>query len=144
MSAAQNTHLPCELTLVEANDIEETVTFASKSASRPGHVHYTTLATQTGETLCTCRAAECGQRCWHVALVRLAWARDTMRAAIATYADDELATAAKWAASRLRSYRARKTYALPLADRVTMVACREEWVLRSQNLWANIEPEDAA
>lgn len=138
MSAQTANHSPRDLKLAGVNDLTETVTFSAKSASQPGRINRVTLATKTGEITCDCIGAANGERCWHVELVRRAWDLDPIRAAVRTYSDDELCQAGKWAANRLRVYR-RRRYNLPIADLLTVVATREEWRARGNQVCAGDE-----
>jgi hypothetical protein len=130
MGAQTANHSPRDLKLAGVDDINETVTFTARSASQPGRVNTVTLALKAGEISCDCIGAEKGERCWHQSLARKAWDLDPIRAAVRTYSDDELCAAGRWAANRLRVYR-RRRYALPIADLLTVCACRDEFRQRN-------------
>lgn len=119
-------HCPTELTFIRADDLHNTVTYSAASKSESGKRHSVSLDLQTGETFCTCRAAECGRRCWHVELVRAAWEGHEAFALAARMNDDQLLKAGRKALRMTMVYRRRTWRVLP-ADQATLLACRDVW-----------------
>lgn len=127
--SATTTHQPSDLILSDACDRTGIVHFRARSASRPGAWNTVALDTTTGEAICDCPAARHDRECWHRRLVAAAWAAQSVRAAVAALTDDELYRAGRQAASHCRVYR-RRRWAIPLTDRLAIVACREVWRAR--------------
>jgi hypothetical protein len=76
-------HCPSELTFHSHNAALGIAYFVADSASEPGKVNVVGLDIATGESLCSCRAAEVGRDCWHRALVQAAWDGHRARRALA-------------------------------------------------------------
>lgn len=127
-TAAQ--HTIAELQYVAADDINNVVTFRSRSASRPGQYNTTQLDIVTGETLCDCRGAECGKECWHVDLIAAAWLAHEAVVLARRYNDQQLSAAGRKAANMCAVYRRRCFRVLP-DDQLALLACRtayrERW-----------------
>jgi hypothetical protein len=119
-------HCPTELTFIRADDLHNTVTYSAASKSEPGKRHSVSLDLQTGETFCTCRAAECGRRCWHVELVRAAWEGHEASLLASRMNDDQLVKAGRKALRMTLVYRRRGYRVLP-TDQATLLACRDVW-----------------
>lgn len=123
-------HEPGELTFCRADDIHNVVTFSAPSKSQPGARHSVSLDAQTGEVLCSCKAAECGQRCWHVELVRAAWEGTAAYRQASRLTAAQLVAAGRKAQRMVTVYRRRTWRVLP-ADAAMLVACRDVWWQRS-------------
>ena len=80
-------HCPTELAYQDADDLLNVVHFAAPRASTPGKVNVVGLDVLTGDTHCTCRAAECGRRCWHAELAMAAWNMHPARELAARFTD---------------------------------------------------------
>ena len=123
-------HCPTELAFLDADDLTNIVHFAAPSASTPGKVNTVGLDVLTGETHCTCRAAECGRRCWHVALAQAAWDGHAARILAAKFSDQQLQASGKKAAHMCAWARHRRYRVLP-ADQVALLAARCEYRRRN-------------
>jgi hypothetical protein len=77
------THCPSELAFHSLNAALGIAYFVADSESEPGKLNVVGLDTQTGESLCSCRAGEVGRDCWHRALVQAAWDGHRARPALA-------------------------------------------------------------
>ena len=101
-------HCPTELAFVDADDRLNVVHFSAPSKSRPGDANIVALDILTGATLCTCKAAECGRRCWHQALAQAAWDGHPARILASKYSDAQLRAAGRKAHRMIAAYRARR------------------------------------
>ena len=117
-------HCPTELTFIRADDLHNTVTYSAPSKSKPGTRNSVSLDLQTGETYCTCKAAEVGNRCWHVELVRAAWEGHEAFILACRMNGAQLVAAGKKALHMTIVYRRRSWRVLP-ADQATLLACRD-------------------
>lgn len=97
------------------------MTYSAASQSQPGTRHSVSLDLQTGETLCTCRAAEYGRRCWHLDWLETAWLMTRVAPFVATLDDAGLLATGTAARARLDGGTATVT------DIVTYYQCRVEW-----------------
>lgn len=118
-------HCPSELEFVNADDLHNEVTFRSASYSQPGGYHTTTLNVLTGERTCSCFGAKRSE-CWHQTLIAAAWDGHAARSQARRYTASQLLKAGAKARNMVEVYRARCWSTLP-ADRVAVVACRQEW-----------------
>lgn len=127
-TAAQ--HTIAELQYVAADDINNVVTYRSRSASKPGQYNTTQLDIVTGEILCDCRAAEFGRVCWHSDLIAAAWLSHEAVVLARRYNDQQLSAAGRKAANMCAVYRRRCFRVLP-DDQLALLACRtayrERW-----------------
>lgn len=123
MPATSLHHCPTELRYHSADDTLNVAYFVADSKSAPGKVNVIGLDVLTGESHCSCRAAECGRACWHAALVQAAWDGHCARALAAYFGADQLAQAERKAASMIAAYRARCGRVLP-SDQLILLACR--------------------
>jgi hypothetical protein len=123
-------HCHTELEYVAADDLNETVAFRARSASKPGTYNTIQLCILTGETLCDCRGAEIGKPCWHADLVAVAWLNHAAVCLARRYNDTQLRTAGRKAKRMIDAYRGRSWRVLP-ADQLSLLAChtayRERW-----------------
>jgi hypothetical protein len=123
-------HCHTELEYVAADDLNETVTFRARSASKPGQYNLVQLCILTGETLCDCRGAEFGRECWHADLVAVAWLNHAAVCLARRYNDTQLGTAGRKAKRMIDAYRGRSWRVLP-DDQLALLACRtayrERW-----------------
>lgn len=119
-------HCPTELTFIRADDLHNTVTYSAASKTQPGTRHSVSLDLQTGETFCTCTAAECGTRCWHVALVRAAWEGHEAFTHASRMNGAQLVAAGRKALHMTMVYRRRSYRVLP-SDQTMLLACRDVW-----------------
>lgn len=125
LTATSLHHCPSELRYHGADETLGVAYFVADSQSAPGRVNVIGLDVATGESHCSCRAAECGRACWHTSLVQAAWDGHRARLAAARYSDEQLATVERKAASMCCQYRARCGRCLP-DDALTLLACRAE------------------
>jgi len=125
MPATSLTHCPTELTYHSADEALNIAYFTADSVSAPGQVNVIGLDILTGESHCSCRAAECGRACWHAALIQASWDGHQARILAARYNDAQLATIGRKAATMCCIYRLRIGRCLP-ADALTLLACRAE------------------
>lgn len=123
-------HCHTELEYVAADDINETVTFRARSASKPGTYNTIQLCILTGEVLCDCRGSEFNKVCWHADLVAVAWLNHAAVCLALRYNDRQLAVAGNKARRMIDAYRGRSWRVLP-ADQLSLLACRtayrERW-----------------
>lgn len=123
-------HCITELDFVSADDILNVVTFRALSKSGVnGAYNYASLDVLTGETHCSCKAAETHRECWHITLLRAAFDALPAVALARRYTSDQLVRAGTKAARMVRVYRARTWRVLP-ADQIALVACRAEFLRR--------------
>jgi len=125
LTASSLTHCPSELRFHSADETLNIAYFVADSASAPRQVNVVGLDILTGESHCSCRAAECGRACWHAALIQASWDGHEARILAARYNADQLATIGRKAETMCRIYRLRIGRCLP-ADAVTLLACRAE------------------
>lgn len=126
-TAAQ--HSPAELTFADACDLTNIVHFTAPSASTESKVNTVGLDVLTGEAFCSCRAAECGRACWHVAHVAAAWESTAAMREVSWLTSERLEAFGKKYRAFIDVYRARCGRALP-ADATNLVAARCEYRLR--------------
>ena len=119
-------HCPTELAYQDADDLTNIVHFAAPSASTPGKLNVVALDVLTGETLCTCRAAECGRMCWHRALAQAAWDGHPARVLASRFTDQQLQASGKKAAHMCGWARHRRFRVHPL-DQLNLLAARCEY-----------------
>lgn len=122
-------HCPSELIFTDADDRHNEVTYRSASYSQPGGWHTTTLNVLTGERTCSCFGAKRSE-CWHQTLIAAAWDGHAARSQARRYTAAQLLRAGAKARNMVDTYRARG-WATCLADRVAVVALRQEWRERS-------------
>jgi len=118
-------HCPSELEFVNADDRHNEVTYRTASYSQPGGWYTTTLNVLTGERTCSCFGAKRGE-CFHITLVAAAWNGHPARAQARRYSAGDLLRAGAKARNGIAVCRAR-TWATLLEDRISVVACRQEW-----------------
>lgn len=128
-TAAQ--HCPTELLFRSADDLLNIVEYTAPSVSQPGSTHYVSLDVLSGETHCTCRAAECHHECWHMSLVQAAWDGHPARRLASQYSSEQLAQAGRKASIMCHSYRHYGRGPLA-ADQVALLAARSEYAARKQ------------
>jgi hypothetical protein len=75
-------HCPTELIFVRFDNQIGIAYFAADSASEASKINVVGLDVESGESHCSCRAAEVGRDCWHRALVQAAWDGHTARPAL--------------------------------------------------------------
>jgi hypothetical protein len=124
-------HSPIELRYLDACDRTNIVHFTAASASTPGKVNSVGLDVLTGETHCSCRAAETGHACWHQRLVSAAWESSPAMQEVRWLNDDRLARYGRKAANMIETYRHRCGRALPM-DMLNLVAARAEYRRRQR------------
>jgi hypothetical protein len=122
-------HCPTELRFLSADDTLDVAYFVADSKTAPGKVNVIGLDVLTGESHCSCKAAECGRDCWHAALVQAAWDGHSARLAVARLNNDQLEAAGEKANRMARIYRNRIGRTLP-DDATTLIACRAEYRAR--------------
>lgn len=122
-------HCPTELTFLDADDLLNIAHFAAPSKSDPRKTNVVALDIITGETHCTCRAAECGLDCWHQTLAQAAWDGHSARRLASRYTAEQLATAGRKAHAMCAIYRRRAGRCLP-DDQVALLAARCEYRAR--------------
>ena len=120
-------HCPTELTYVAADDLTNVVTFRAASKSRPGQHNTISLDVLTGETLCDCKAAECGRGCWHAELVQAAWDGHAVRVLVGRYNAAQLREAGRKAQRMCAASRVRRYWNVLPADQLMLLACRAEY-----------------
>lgn len=139
-TAAQ--HTIAELVYVAADDINNVVTYRSRSASKPGQYNTTLLNVLDYSTSCNCAAAQHGRTCWHVEHVATAWVQHPERILASRYNAEQLSNAGRKAHRMVTVYRARCWRTLP-ADRLALLACRDEYRRRAEAVLL-LEAADAA
>lgn len=122
-------HCPTELTFVDADDLLNIVHFSAPSKTAKGKVNVVGLDVITGETHCTCRAAEVGKECWHQTLAQAAWDGHQARRLARRYTNEQLHAAGRKALAMCNIYRQRIARCLP-ADQLALLAARCEYRAR--------------
>jgi len=122
-------HCPSELAFVDADDKLNVVHYSAPSKSRPGDANIVALDILTGATLCNCKAAECGKRCWHQELVQAAWDGHPARVLASRFTDAQLSAAGSKAAHMVAWARHRRFRVHPL-DQLNLLAARCEYRAR--------------
>lgn len=131
-------HSPAELRYLDADDRTNIVHFTAPSASVPGKLNTVGLDVLTGETHCSCRAAETGHTCWHQSLVSAAWEATPAMCEARWLNDDRLARYGRKAVNMISIYRERCGRALPM-DVLNLLSARCEY-RRRQRLATADEP----
>jgi hypothetical protein len=116
-------HCPSELVFISADEINNVVTFVAPSKSKLGTVNIVKLDLQTGDILCSCKAAECHRECWHATLVVAAWLNHPSVQGARRLGGEQLERFGKKLAQMCKVYRARIGRPLP-ADAVGLLAAR--------------------
>lgn len=128
--ATKYLHSPSDLALVGGDDRTGIVVFQAPSAHDAGRVNTVSLDTQTGETLCDCKGAECGKACWHADLVAEAWFASPAMREVRWLTGDQLTRYGKKLGAMVGVYQARTGRVLPL-DALNLIAARSEWRRRA-------------
>lgn len=107
------------------------VAYAVASRHDARRTNVVSLDTQTGNTFCTCKAAECLKGCWHEAAIQAAWAAELAALGVAWMSDAQLMRLGRKSRLCVDTYRIR-TGRSRIEDRVALLAARAEWRRRTR------------
>lgn len=123
-------HTPAELTFLGCDHVTGIVEFAAPSAHDAARVNVVSLDTTSGATLCDCRGAECGRRCWHQDHVAAAWRWSAAMRQVKWLTDTGLLRYGRKARLCVDTY-TRRTGRFLSDDALALVAARSEYRLRA-------------